>query len=94
MKKSKKKKETEEITTGKKSPGIYQHEDAVLKTAMQFFADELLPYFGIEGKVISLHRQNWWNSNYTNCLKILTLLWKTEVGIILNSRVQMTGLKI
>ena len=33
--------------------GIGQHEDAVLKISMQFFADELLPYFNIEGKVIS-----------------------------------------
>lgn len=33
--------------------GVQQHEDAALKTSMQFFADELLPYLGIEGKVIS-----------------------------------------
>lgn len=32
---------------------IQQHEDAVLKISMQFFADELLPYFKIEGKVAS-----------------------------------------
>ena len=30
----------------------WQAEDAALKTTMQFFADELLPYFHIEGKVI------------------------------------------
>lgn len=35
------------------SSGVQQHEDAVLKTSMQFFAEELLPYFGIQGKVIS-----------------------------------------
>ena len=29
-----------------------QHEDAALKSSMQFFADELLPYLNIEGKVI------------------------------------------
>ncbi|MCC8152427.1 MAG: hypothetical protein LIO96_13555, partial [Lachnospiraceae bacterium] len=29
-----------------------QHEDAALKVMMQFFADELLPYLGIPGKVI------------------------------------------
>ncbi|MCD7923072.1 MAG: hypothetical protein LUE14_01725 [Clostridiales bacterium] len=29
-----------------------QHEDAALKVMMQFFADELLPYLGILGKVI------------------------------------------
>ena len=28
-----------------------QHEDAALKTCMQFFADELLPFFGIQGHV-------------------------------------------
>lgn len=33
---------------------ISQHEDAVLKTMMQFFADELLPYLGVRGKVISI----------------------------------------
>ena len=35
------------------SSDIRQHEDAVLKTSMQFFADEILPYLGIQGKVIS-----------------------------------------
>ncbi|MBR4980992.1 MAG: hypothetical protein IKY94_00335 [Lachnospiraceae bacterium] len=35
------------------SSDIKQHEDAVLKTAMQFFADELLPYLGIKEKVVS-----------------------------------------
>lgn len=29
-----------------------QHEDAALKTSMQFFAEELLPYFKIPGKVV------------------------------------------
>ena len=29
-----------------------QHEDAALKTAMHFFAEELLPFWGIEGKVV------------------------------------------
>lgn len=33
---------------------VQQHEDAALKTCMQFFADELLPYLGIEGKVVSI----------------------------------------
>ena len=31
---------------------IQQHEDAALKTSMQFFADELLPYLKIPGKVV------------------------------------------
>lgn len=31
-----------------------QHEDAVLKTMMQFFANELLPFFHIEGHVVSI----------------------------------------
>lgn len=35
-------------------PSAAQHEDAALKTTMRFFAEELLPYFGIEGKVASL----------------------------------------
>ena len=29
---------------------VSQHEDAILKTMMNFFAEELLPYFGIQGK--------------------------------------------
>lgn len=32
---------------------IQQHEDIALKTGMQFFAEELLPYFKISGKVVS-----------------------------------------
>lgn len=32
---------------------IHQQEDAALKTCMQFFADELLPYLGIKGRVIT-----------------------------------------
>ena len=36
----------------KEENDVYQHEDGVLKTATRFFADELLPYFNIEGKVI------------------------------------------
>lgn len=36
-----------------KMSGIQQHEDAVLKISMQFFAEELLPYLKIEGKVAS-----------------------------------------
>ena len=31
-----------------------EHEDAALKVSMQYFADELLPHFGIEGKVVSV----------------------------------------
>ena len=31
---------------------LYQHEDAALKAGMGFFVEELLPYLGIEGKVI------------------------------------------
>ena len=43
----------------KKIPGaddhvrIYHGEDAALKTVAHFFADELLPHFGIEGKVVA-----------------------------------------
>ena len=53
MKKSKNNRKKKEIEAQKNSSGVYQHEDVVLKTAMQFFADELLPYFGIKGKVVS-----------------------------------------
>ena len=33
---------------------IQQHEDAALKTSMQFFAEELLPYLKIPGKVVPI----------------------------------------
>ena len=36
-----------------KSKDIKDHEDAVLKISAQYFADVLLPRFGIEGKVVS-----------------------------------------
>lgn len=32
----------------------YQPEDAAMKTVMQFFADELLPYFGIKGNAVRI----------------------------------------
>lgn len=32
----------------------YQPEDAAMKTVMQFFADELLPYFGIKEKAVRI----------------------------------------
>ena len=35
------------------SSSAVQHEDIALKISMQFFAEELLPYLGIPGKVIS-----------------------------------------
>lgn len=35
------------------SSAVQQYEDAILKTSMQFFAEELLPYLGIHGKVVS-----------------------------------------
>ena len=34
------------------SSSVTQHEDGILKVAMQFFAEEILPYFEIEGKVV------------------------------------------
>ena len=37
----------------KKGSAVQQHEDAALKTSMQFFAKELLPYFNIEGDVVA-----------------------------------------
>lgn len=39
--------ESSTVFAEKSTSGIQQHEDAALKTSMQFFADELLPYFGI-----------------------------------------------
>lgn len=39
--------------TQRKSSSATQQEDAALKVCMQFFADELLPYLGIEGEVVS-----------------------------------------
>ena len=36
----------------KEENDVYQHEDGVLKAASKFFADEMLSYFNIEGKVV------------------------------------------
>ena len=36
----------------KQNSSMHQHEDAIMKNMMQFFADELLPYLGIHEKVI------------------------------------------
>ena len=37
----------EEISvTKEEKSSVYQHEDAIMKSMMQFFADELLPYLG------------------------------------------------
>lgn len=47
---------TSENTSEKEAENTYravQHEDAAMKAMMQFFADELLVYFGIEGKAVS-----------------------------------------
>jgi len=44
---------TKKIPAEYQKSNIRQHEDGVLKTSMQFFAEELLPYFNVEGKVIS-----------------------------------------
>ena len=46
-------KQDKKLKTDCQSSGIQQHEDAVLKTSMQFFAEELLPYLNIQGKVVS-----------------------------------------
>ena len=45
----------EEISVTKEEKSlVYQHEDAIMKSMMQFFADELLPYLGIHEKVIGI----------------------------------------
>jgi DNA-binding protein len=41
-----------ETQTEEGTSSLYQHEDAALKAGMGFFVEELLPYLGIEGKVI------------------------------------------
>ena len=55
------------------SATVVQHEDAVLKTAAQFFAKELLPYLGIDGKVISsAATQNVIKHTHIEIMRILT----------------------
>ena len=46
-------KNTKRLSAEYQPSDIRQHEDGVLKTSMQFFAEELLPYFNVEGKVVS-----------------------------------------
>lgn len=41
------------LVSDNRPSGIQRHEDAVLKISMRFFAEELLPYLKIEGKVAS-----------------------------------------
>lgn len=41
-------KNEEKIISKQQVSDIWHHEDAVLKTSMQFFAEELLPYLNIE----------------------------------------------
>ena len=43
----------EEISvTKEEKSSVYQHEDAIMKSMMQFFADELLPYLGINENLL------------------------------------------
>ena len=55
-----------------------KHEDAVMKTMMQFFADELLPLLGIHEKVISIASTELMDiSELQTFTRILIFLWKT-----------------
>ena len=38
---------------------VSQEEDAALKTVMQFFAEEVLPFLHISGKVVGFAPLNW-----------------------------------
>lgn len=66
------------VTEEKENAGgnsvIQQHEDTALKTAMAFFADELLPYFGIKGKVAGLRRYRSYEAltSYQNNVPVTT----------------------
>lgn len=71
------------------SATVVQHEDAVLKTAAQFFAKELLPYLGIDGKVISSAPTESIVLNLKKFYEESILLWKMVHGSILSSRARM-----
>ena len=60
-----------------------KHEDAVIKSMMQVFGDELLPLLGIHEKVISIAP-----TELQTFTRILIFLWKTARLNILSSRVQ------
>lgn len=42
------------MDNGNLKTSVTQHEDAALKSAFQYFADELIPYFGITKKAVGL----------------------------------------
>lgn len=42
------------MDNGNLNTSVTQHEDAALMSAFQYFADELLPYFGITKKAVGL----------------------------------------
>ena len=65
---------TEEKENAGGNSAIQQHEDTALKTAMAFFADELLPYFGIKGKVAGLRRYRSYEAltSYQNNVPVTT----------------------
>lgn len=47
-------KQAQETVEPEAQASAIQHEDVTLKTAFRYFADVLLPYFGIKGKAVSI----------------------------------------
>lgn len=76
------------------SATVFQHEDTVLKTAAQFFAEELIPYLGIDGKVVSSAPTESIVLNLKNSMKISISSWKMVRGNTLNFRVRMKGFPV
>ena len=65
-----------------------QTEDAVLKTVMQYFKDELLPYWGFQEKAVGIAPTELVYLEMQKLFRILTLSWRMALGVILNSRVK------
>lgn len=75
-------------------PANFPAEDLVLKSAMQFFKDELLSYLGITEEPVTMGRQSlstWRQSSY---MKILTSSSLTGAGFIWSLRAMESGRRI
>ena len=88
-----------EITSAKdkkshSGSNVSQHEAAALKVMMQFFADEILPFLGISGKVVSIAPTESIYLELKNNMKTLISSRKTAHGSTSNSKAPMEESKI
>lgn len=68
-----------------------QHEDAALKVTMRFFAEELLPYFGIKEKVAGFAPTESVSFQISKQYQDFNFIMEDGSWNILNFRVKMKG---